>query len=480
MKLQVVEIKLVYGNEPAYNVYGKEMTVMKQKTEINRSIYLFDNKALITLIIPLIIEQLLAVLVGMADSIMIASVGEAAVSGVSLVDQIMVLLINIFAALATGGAVVAGQYLGHRKEETACESATQLVWFVTLCAIVITAIVYAGKYVILHGIFGRIEPDVMHHADVYLTIVTMSIPFMALYNAGAAVFRAMGNSKVSMNVSIIMNIINVGGNALLIYGFHRGTEGVAIPTLVSRMAAAIIILVLLCDEGQILHIKKTWRYRFNWSHVKKILSVGVPNGLENSMFQLGKILVLSLVSSFGTYAIAANAVGNTIAMFQILPGMAINLAVTTVIARCVGAGDYGQVRYYNKKLLLITHVSMTIMVLAVFSILSFIIRAYHLSDAAAQATRQIIYFHGISAILIWPSSFTLPATFRASGDVKACMYISVFSMWTFRIVFSFVLGKYMHMGVFGIWAAMVIDWVFRAVCFWIRYFRGGWRKKALV
>ena len=167
-------------------------------------------------------------------------------------------------------------------------------------------------------------------------------------------------------------------------------------------------------------------------------------------------------------------------MFQILPGMAINLAVTTVIARCVGAGDYGQVRYYNKKLLLITHVSMTIMVLAVFSILSFIIRAYHLSDAAAQATRQIIYFHGISAILIWPSSFTLPATFRASGDVKACMYISVFSMWTFRIVFSFVLGKYMHMGVFGIWAAMVIDWVFRAVCFWIRYFRGGWRKKALV
>lgn len=453
---------------------------MNKKIKIDRSSYLFDNRALVSLIIPLIIEQLLAVLVGMADSIMIASVGEAAVSGVSLVDQIMVLLINIFAALATGGAVVAGQYLGHRKRETACESATQLVWFVTLCAVVITVIVYAGKYVILHGIFGKIEADVMYHADVYLMIVTMSIPFMAMYNAGAAVFRAMGNSKVSMKVSVIMNVINVGGNALLIYGFHRGTEGVAIPTLVSRMTAAVIIIVLLCNERQTLHITRSWHYRIDWTHVKKILSIGVPNGLENSMFQLGKILVLSLVSSFGTYAIAANAVGNAIALFVILPGMAINLAVTTVIARCVGAGDYEQVKYYNKKFLIIVHIGVTIMVCGIFSILPFIIRAYNLSDAAAEATTQIIHFHGISTILIWPSSFTLPATFRASGDVKACMYISIFSMWIFRIIFSFVLGKYLHMGVFGVWAAMVIDWAFRGICFWIRYFRGTWRKKALV
>ncbi|MCI9217610.1 MATE family efflux transporter [Lachnospiraceae bacterium 42-17] len=453
---------------------------MNKKIKIDRSGYLFDNRALVSLIIPLIIEQLLAVLVGMADSIMIASVGEAAVSGVSLVDQIMVLLINIFAALATGGAVVAGQYLGHGKKETACESATQLVWFVTLCAVVITVIVYAGKYVILHGIFGKIEADVMHHADVYLMIVTMAIPFMAMYNAGAAVFRAMGNSKVSMKVSIIMNVINVGGNALLIYGFHRGTEGVAIPTLVSRMTAAVIIIILLCNEKQTLHIKKSWHYRIDWSHVKKILSVGIPNGLENSMFQLGKILVLSLVSSFGTYAIAANAVGNAIALFVILPGMAINLAVTTVIARCVGAGDYEQVKYYNKKFLIIVHTGVTIMVCGIFSILPFIIRAYNLSDAAAEATTQIIHFHGISTILIWPSSFTLPATFRASGDVKACMYISIFSMWIFRVIFSYILGKYLNMGVFGVWVAMVIDWVFRGICFWIRYFRGTWRKKALV
>ena len=439
-----------------------------------------NNRSLVALIIPLVVEQLLAVLVGMADSIMIASVGEAAVSGVSLVDQVMVLLINIFAALATGGAVVAGQYLGHRKKDAACESATQLVWFITICAVVITALVYAGKSLILHGVFGQIEPDVMRHADVYLMIVTMSIPFMALYNAGAAVFRAMGNSKVSMQISIIMNVINVAGNAILIYGFHRGTEGVAIPTLVSRAVAAVLIIVLLCDEKQTLHIKRTWRYRVDWSHVRKILSVGVPNGLENSMFQLGKILVLSLVSTFGTYAIAANAVGNSIAMFQILPGMAINLAVTTVIARCVGAGDYEQVKYYNKKLLLITHIGTAVMAFSVFAVLPLILKAYHLSDVTAEATRQIIYFHGISAVLIWPLSFTLPSTFRASGDARACMIISMASMWLFRIIFSYVLGEYFGMGVFGVWVAMVIDWVFRALCFVIRYYRGGWKKQSLV
>ena len=328
----------------------------KMKKRVDRSSYLFDNKALLALIIPLVIEQLLAVLVGMADSIMIASVGEAAVSGVSLVDQIMVLLINVFAALATGGAVVAGQYLGQKNQKEACKSATQLIWFITLCSVVITLLVYAGKYFILHGIFGKIEADVMGHANTYLMIVTASIPFMALYNGGAAIFRAMGNSKVSMQVSIIMNIINVGGNAILIYGFHRGTEGVAIPTLVSRMVAAVIIIALLCNPKQLLHIERTFRYKFNWQMVKKILSIGVPNGLENSMFQLGKILVLSLVSTFGTYAIAANAVGNAIALFQILPGMAISLAVTTVIARCVGAGDYEQVKYYNRKLMVITYV----------------------------------------------------------------------------------------------------------------------------
>lgn len=452
----------------------------KTKQKQDRSHYLFSNRELANLIGPLVIEQLLAVLVGMADSIMVANVGEAAVSGVSLVDNIMILIINIFAALATGGAVVAGQYLGRKDEKSACKAATQLVWFVSLSAVVIMILVYFGKDIILNQVFGHITAEVKGHADIYLLIVTASIPFIALYNGGAAIFRAMGNSQVSMRVSLLMNAINVTGNAILVFGLRIGTAGVAIPTLISRMVAAIVITVLLCNQTRILHIERTLKFRFDGRMIRKILAIGIPNGLENSMFQLGKILVLSLVSTFGTYAIAANAVSNAIALFQILPGMAISLAITTVISQCVGANDYEQVHYYLKKLLVIIYVAMAGTVALIFLALPLILKAYNLSDQTAAAATNIIHFHGISAMIIWPLSFALPAAYRAAGDAKACMYTSIVSMWIFRIGFSYLVGKYMGLGVFGVWVAMVIDWVVRAICFVIRYFNGKWKHGAIV
>lgn len=452
----------------------------KTKQKQDRSHYLFSNRELANLIGPLVIEQLLAVFVGMADSIMVANVGEAAVSGVSLVDNIMILIINIFAALATGGAVVAGQYIGRKDEKSACKAATQLVWFVSLSAVAIMILVYFGKDIILDQVFGHITAEVKGHADIYLLIVTASIPFIALYNGGAAIFRAMGNSQVSMRVSLLMNAINVTGNAILVFGLRIGTAGVAIPTLISRMVAAIVITVLLCNQTRILHIERTLKIRFDGRMIRKILAIGVPNGLENSMFQLGKILVLSLVSTFGTYAIAANAVSNAIALFQILPGMAISLAITTVISQCVGANDYEQVHYYLKKLLAIIYVAMVGTVALIFLALPLILKAYNLSDQTAAAATNIIHFHGISAMIIWPLSFALPAAYRAAGDAKACMYTSIVSMWIFRIGFSYLVGKYMGLGVFGVWVAMVIDWVVRAICFIIRYFNGKWKHGAIV
>lgn len=452
----------------------------KTKQKQDRSHYLFSNRELANLIGPLVIEQLLAVFVGMADSIMVANVGEAAVSGVSLVDNIMILIINIFAALATGGAVVAGQYIGRKDEKSACKAATQLVWFVSLSAVAIMILVYLGKDIILNQVFGHITAEVKGHADIYLLIVTASIPFIALYNGGAAIFRAMGNSQVSMRVSLLMNAINVTGNAILVFGLRIGTAGVAIPTLISRMVAAIVITVLLCNQTRILHIERTLKIRFDGRMIRKILAIGVPNGLENSMFQLGKILVLSLVSTFGTYAIAANAVSNAIALFQILPGMAISLAITTVISQCVGANDYEQVHYYLKKLLAIIYVAMVGTVALIFLALPLILKAYNLSDQTAAAATNIIHFHGISAMIIWPLSFALPAAYRAAGDAKACMYTSIVSMWIFRIGFSYLVGKYMGLGVFGVWVAMVIDWVVRAICFVIRYFNGKWKHGAIV
>ena len=429
----------------------------KTKQKQDRSHYLFSNRELANLIGPLVIEQLLAVFVGMADSIMVANVGEAAVSGVSLVDNIMILIINIFAALATGGAVVAGQYIGRKDEKSACKAATQLVWFVSLSAVAIMILVYFGKDIILNQVFGHITAEVKGHADIYLLIVTASIPFIALYNGGAAIFRAMGNSQVSMRVSLLMNAINVTGNAILVFGLRIGTAGVAIPTLISRMVAAIVITVLLCNQTRILHIERALKIRFDGRMIRKILAIGVPNGLENSMFQLGKILVLSL-----------------------LPGMAISLAITTVISQCVGANDYEQVHYYLKKLLAIIYVAMVGTVALIFLALPLILKAYNLSDQTAAAATNIIHFHGISAMIIWPLSFALPAAYRAAGDAKACMYTSIVSMWIFRIGFSYLVGKYMGLGVFGVWVAMVIDWVVRAICFIIRYFNGKWKHVAIV
>ena len=306
---------------------------------------LFSRNDLVRLIIPLIVDQFLQVAVGLSDSIMVARVGEAAVSGVSLVDTVMLLIINIFTALATGGAVIAGQYLGRKDPKTGCEATAQLFNFTSLFSIFIMILGYLGQNVILYHVFGKIEPEVMKDSRTYLLIVLSSIPMIAMYNAGAAIFRAMVNSNVAVKTSLLMNAINVFGNALLIFGFHRGVEGVAIPTVVSRGVACVVILILLNNQEHELHILHPYPFKIKWNVLKKILYIGIPNGLENSMFQLGKIAVLSLVSGLGTASLAANAVGNNIANFAILPGMSFGFALLTVCAQCVGAGDFAQVKY---------------------------------------------------------------------------------------------------------------------------------------
>lgn len=440
----------------------------------------FSNADLRKLIVPLIIDQFLQAFVGLADSIMVASVGEAAVSGVSLIDTIMVLILNIFTALATGGAVIAGQFLGKKRDEMACKSTNQLISFTLKASLIVMLLCYLGRNFITHVVFGKIEADVMYNCNVYMMIVFASIPMTALYNAGAAIYRAMGNSAVAMKISMLMNAINLGGNALLIFVFHRGVEGVAIPTLVSRTVACVIMMFLMNNQKHTLHLFHPFSFKTDWALLKKILYIGVPNGLENSMFQLGKILALSIVTSFGTASIAANAVSNNVATFAVLPGMSVGFAILTVGAQCVGAGDYEQVRYYTKKLMKIVYVSLFAANILVVLAVPYIIRIYGLSAEASQYAHKILIYHSICAVTIWPLSFSLPNTLRAAADVTYTMILSIISMWVFRIGFSVVLGVYCHMGVFGVWVAMTIDWLFRAVCFSIRYLRGKWKHQALV
>ena len=437
---------------------------------------LFSRKDLVRLIIPLIVDQFLQVAVGLSDSIMVARVGEAAVSGVSLVDTVMLLIINIFTALATGGAVIAGQYLGRKDPKTGCEATAQLFNFTFLFSIFIMILGYLGQNLILYHVFGKIEADVMKDSRTYLLIVLSSIPMIAMYNAGAAIFRAMGNSNVAMKTSLLMNSINVFGNALLIFGFHRGVEGVAIPTVVSRGVACVVILILLNNQKHELHILHPYPFRIKWNVLKKILYIGIPNGLENSMFQLGKIAVLSLVSGLGTASLAANAVGNNIANFAILPGMSFGFALLTVCAQCVGAGDFEQVKYYTKHMMRVEYLCLIASNLIVILALPFILSVYNLSDEAAQYANDIILYHAACVVTIWPLSFTLPNTLRAAADVKVTMVLSIISMWVFRFGFSYLLAIEFHMGIFGVWVAMTIDWLVRGIFFVCRYRSGRWQK----
>ena len=437
---------------------------------------LFSRNDLVRLIIPLIVDQFLQVAVGLSDSIMVARVGEAAVSGVSLVDTVMLLIINIFTALATGGAVIAGQYLGRKDPKTGCEATAQLFNFTFLFSIFIMILGYLGQNVILYHVFGKIEPEVMKDSRTYLLIVLSSIPMIAMYNAGAAIFRAMGNSNVAMKTSLLMNSINVFGNALLIFGFHRGVEGVAIPTVVSRGVACVVILILLNNQKHELHILHPYPFKIKWNVLKKILYIGIPNGLENSMFQLGKIAVLSLVSGLGTASLAANAVGNNIANFAILPGMSFGFALLTVCAQCVGAGDFEQVKYYTKHMMRVEYLCLIASNLIVILALPFILSVYNLSDEAAQYANDIILYHAACVVTIWPLSFTLPNTLRAAADVKVTMILSIISMWVFRFGFSYLLTMVFHMGIFGVWVAMTIDWLVRGIFFVCRYRSGRWQK----
>ena len=392
---------------------------------------IYSNADLRKLILPLIMEQLLAILVGMLDTVMISGVGEAAVSGVSLVDNINILVIQVFSALATGGAVAAGHALGQRREEEAGRSAWQMVLFLLYASAVTTTVLLVWHKSILRVIFGQVEEGVMKSATTYLIITGLSICPLALYNGCAALFRAMGDSKTTMYISLLMNLMNLVGNALLIFGFRMGVAGAAISTTVSRTVAAVLIFRLLFCEDRAIHFRHRVTARIHLRQIKKILYIGIPNGLENSLFQLGKILLLSLVSTFGTSAIAANAVCGTVANFNILPGMAVNLALLSVVSFCVGAGDYGQARYYTKKLMRLTNICMIVISVIMILLCRKMLLLYHLTPETETLAVQVIRFHACMCMFAWVPSFSLPNTLRAAGDVMWTMFIAIFSMWVF-------------------------------------------------
>lgn len=438
---------------------------------------LFDNKALKNLILPLVLEQALAITVGMADSMMVSSAGEAAISGVSLVDMLNNLFIGLLAAFATGGAVVTSQFVGAGKQKDACKSAKQLTWSVTFITIILTALIIIFRNPVLRLFFGNVEPDVMKACITYLIITALSFPFLAIYNSGAAIFRSMGNSAVTFRVSILMNIINVVGNAIGIYVLKMGVAGVAVPSLISRAVAAVIIITMVKNPSLQIHIERG-KFIPDWRVIRKIFYIGVPSGVENAIFQLGRVIVVSVIAGFGTVQIAANGVANSVDAMGCIIGQAMNLAMITVIGQCVGARDEAQIKYYTKKLMLITYVTAAIENIIIIVLLNWILRLFALGPDTTELAYKLILIHCGYGILLWPIAFVLPNMLRACNDVTYTMVLSILSMFIFRLGFSYVLGKYMGMGAIGVWYAMVIDWIARSIAFVWRVLAGKWRDKS--
>lgn len=444
-------------------------------TKRRHSDYLFSNRDLAALILPLILEQTLAITVGMADTMMVASVGEAGVSGVSLMDMVNNLIFSVLAALATGGTVVVSQHLGGGRLEDARDASKQVLLTVFSAAVLLALLIAPFRQGLIRLLFGSIEDDVMEAALIYLMVSAISYPFLGLYNACAALFRAMGKTSVTFYTSVVGNVLNVAGNAVCIFTLHMGVLGVAIPSLISRAVMAGILYVCLKKPVHSLHIDKL-SFRPDIGQIRKILYIGIPGGIENAIFQGGRVVVVSIISLFGTIQIAANGVANSLDSMGCIVGQAMNLAMVAVIGRCAGTLDQDQIRYYTKKLMAFTFFATAVVNVILLSNLRFLLSLYGLSGETTALAYRLVVIHNGFAIVLWPVSFVFPNMLRACNDVKYPMGVAIFSMVVFRIGFSYLLGVCFGMGALGVWYAMLLDWVFRSICFVGRYLHGDWKQ----
>ncbi len=427
---------------------------------------MFTRKKLLELIIPLTIEQFLIMAVGFIDSIMVSSCGESAISGISVVNTINNMVNCLLTALATGGAVVAAQFIGKKDKKTVSLISDQLFWLTLLFSGIVAITAFFGNGPILSSLYRNLETDVMENARIYFFFSALSYPFYGIYNSGAALFRAIGNSKISMKISLCKNLFNVFGNAVFIYGLGLGVTGAALSTFLSHILSAALILYFLYRDKEIhFAIGPSFRPAI----IKKILYIGIPNSFETGIPQIGRILLTTLTASFGTIAITADSVTCNIGNFQLIPSEAIGIAMTTVVGQLVGAGDWEGVKKYAKKLVKMSYLSLFGLGLLLFAIEQPLFLLYHLSDDTISLVKLLLNYNIICLIIMQPLSYAVPAALRAANDVHYTMVVSIITMWTCRIGLAYFLGRYVGLGVFGIWIAMTIEWCVRALFFVPRF-----------
>ena len=441
---------------------------------------MFTNKDLRTMILPLFVDQLLLLLVTFLSNLMIAQAGANILSGVSLVDMTNTVLFFIFVALASGGSVVISQYIGNKNKDMAEHSAAQLYSFNIVISLSVSIILIIFNKPFINLLFGQAEADVISTASLYFFLSAFSYPFYSLYQSGNAIFRSIGNTKIPMISSIIMNFLNFFGNALSIYVFDAGVFGFGISAIVGRMLASLLVLYLSLKDNDRFNIQIKHIFEFHKDIIQKIVRIAIPNSIENGALTFGKLILASIIAGFGTNQIAANGIANSIIPISISFGLATNLIIVTVIGQCVGANDYEQARFYIKKLLKWMWVINAIMVISITAASPLILKLYNLSDEITSITLKLILIHNSFALFVWPIPFGLPNALRAAGDSKFTMSVSLFAMVVFRIGFTFILSFGFGLEVYGVWFAMLMDWLVRIVLYSHRYISNKWTQYRLI
>ena len=440
----------------------------------------FSNAQIKALLVPLVIEQILNMMVGMADTAMVSQAGEYAVSGVSLVDMVNGVFLYIFSALAAGGSVVVSQILGSGDETQSRRAAGQLVSLSALIGTLMMAGILAGNRALLQLLFGSVEAPVMEAALTYLVITAFSLPFIAVYNASAALFRSMGNSRVTMKISLFMNGINVVGNAIGIFLLHLDVVGVALASVISRILAALILTRMLAAPSCPLQVRLRNVFSLNGRLVRKILSIAVPNGVESGLFQICRVTMTSIIATFGTAQIAANGVACSIDNINTIINTATGLAITTIVGQCVGANDYDQADYYIRKLLRITAIASAILCVCVILTLPAMLQLYKLSPEAKHYVLILVTFHALlTIVLAWPSG-PFPTALRAAGDVRWQMGTAIVGLLVGRLFFSWLFAVQMNFQIVGMWMAMATHWSINAAGAYIHYHTGKWKNYRIV
>lgn len=442
--------------------------------------HMFTNRMIRSLLIPVVLEQLLNSIMGTADTMMVSNVGSAAISAVSLVDSINILVIQAFSALAAGGAIVCAQYIGQQNKERANESARQVLFIITLISIIVSAICLGFKKPLLRLIFGSVEADVMRASEIYFFYTALSFPFIALYDAAASIFRAQDNTKGPMAISMISNIMNIVGNAIMIWGFHMGVAGAAIATLISRIFCALVVLIQLRKDRQPIVVRDYLKIRPDWPMIGRILGIGIPSGVENSMFQLGKLAIQSTVSTLGTVAIAAQAMTNILENLNGIAGIGVGVGLMTIVGQCMGANRKDEAVYYIKKLSVIAEVTIIVSCLLVFILTRPVTMLGGMEKTSADMCWHMVMWITIVKPIMWVSAFVPAYGLRAAGDVKFSMISSCAVMWLCRFCLSVLLIRGLGFGPMGVWIGMFADWTVRAVLFTWRFHSRKWLEHKVI